>query len=256
MAVGNNALYTQSFSNGGVAWNSDNVALGFEALYSNQPTSTTNGIYNTALGNEALRANTTGHFNTASGYQTLYNNTTASRNVAMGNAALFTQSFSNGNVAWNSSNVAVGFAALYANQPTSNTNGIYNNALGNEALRFNTTGSNNTASGYQALYSNTTGSNNTASGNQALYSNTTASRNVAVGNSALKNQSFSNGGVAWNSDNVAVGFEALYWNQPTADLNGFQNTALGTRAMELQHEGLRERRHWLCQRLVPTRVAV
>ena len=38
------ALSTQSFSNGGIAWDSANVAVGFEALYSNQPTDTVGGI--------------------------------------------------------------------------------------------------------------------------------------------------------------------------------------------------------------------
>jgi len=42
-------MYTQSFSNAGVAWNSDNIGIGYEALYVNQPTTTVNGVQNTAL---------------------------------------------------------------------------------------------------------------------------------------------------------------------------------------------------------------
>jgi hypothetical protein len=69
VGIGYQALYTQSFNNSGIAWNSDNVAVGYQALYSNQPTSTANGIQNTAIGNFALYSNTTGYYNIAIGYQ-------------------------------------------------------------------------------------------------------------------------------------------------------------------------------------------
>ena len=83
-AVGISALQTQSFSNTDTAWNSDNTAVGFHALLSNQPTASTNGIQNTAIGSTALRNNSTGAYNTAGGYSALAGNTTGAFNTAIG----------------------------------------------------------------------------------------------------------------------------------------------------------------------------
>lgn len=66
-AVGAYSLLFQSFSNGGTAWSSRNTAVGLSALTSNQPTSTGNGIQNTAVGARALFNNITGAYNTAVG---------------------------------------------------------------------------------------------------------------------------------------------------------------------------------------------
>ncbi|MGC8958065.1 MAG: tail fiber domain-containing protein, partial [Candidatus Kapaibacteriota bacterium] len=105
VAIGVNALYTQSYNNGGTAWNSDNVAIGYEALYSNQPTSTSNGIQNTAVGTFALRSNTTGYQNTAIGYSAGSNITTGSNNICIGfNAQPSSPTVSNEVTVGNSSN--------------------------------------------------------------------------------------------------------------------------------------------------------
>jgi hypothetical protein len=77
--------------------------------------------------------------------------------------------------------VAVGFEALYSNQPDAIFTGRGNSALGTKALYSNTTGQITTANGYQALYSITTGSFNTGSGYRALYGNTTGNFNTAIG---------------------------------------------------------------------------
>lgn len=208
VAIGNNALFTQSFSNGGVPWNTNNTAVGFEALYSNQPTSTVNGLLNTAMGYQSLRANTTGFNNTASGGSALTANTIGANNTALGSFTLW-----------------------------KNTTASGNTALGAGALQLNTTGDDNTASGISALSSNTIGTSNTASGKSALQNNTTASQNVAIGNLALLLQSYSNGGVAWSSNNTAVGFEALRNNQPTTTSNAVSNTATGFQALRANTTG-------------------
>ena len=83
-AIGYNALYTQSFSNGGAAWNSQNTAIGDSALFYNQPTTTSNGSFNTAVGNQSLRSNTTGYQNTVLGNQAGYGLTAGSNNVFIG----------------------------------------------------------------------------------------------------------------------------------------------------------------------------
>jgi trimeric autotransporter adhesin len=230
-AIGTSSLYTQSFANSGTAWGSYNTAVGFEALYSNQPTSTSNGVYNTAVGSLALRTNTTGNWNTAGGLSALYSNTTASKNTAIGAASLYTQSYSNSGTTYDSHNTAVGFEALFSNQPTNTNNGKRNTSLGSQALRANTTGNNNTAGGAGALYSNTSGIDNVAVGVNALYGNTAATSNTAIGTEALMSQSFANSGSPWATHNTAVGFQALHSNNPSYLSDGFYNTALGSKAL-------------------------
>jgi hypothetical protein len=160
------------------------------------------GFNNTASGNGVLTSNTTGYGNTGAGSFTLPANTSGYWNSAFG-----------------------------ANALSYNTTGNSNTASGQAALLLNSTGSNNTAQGQAALYSNTTGGNNTASGTHALSNNTTASNNLGIGYNALWSQSFDNGGAAWDSFNTAVGSQALYSNQPTANNNGVLNTAVGGNAL-------------------------
>jgi len=233
--------YQSLFSN---LTGSRNNAIGSQALFSN-----TSGNYNNATGYQTLYFNTAGSFNTADGYQALYFNTEGNHNTAVGYRALNfnvtgdynTASGKNSLYSNNSGsyNTAAGFQALY-----SNTTGISNTACGVNGLYANTTGTNNSANGYSALNSNTMGSYNTASGSNALflntsgsfntssgftalYNNTTASQNTSIGCRSLLHQSFSNSGIPWNSDNVAVGYEALYSNEPTSTSSGIRNTAIG-----------------------------
>ncbi len=151
-AIGDNAISAQSFDNGGTGWVSGNTAVGNDALSANEPTSTANGINNTAVGNLALTANTTGYDNTGVGTTALYTNTLGYENTATGRQSLFY-----------------------------NTTGHDNTATGYKALRNTNVGNQNSANGVYALYSNTTGTANTASGASALYSNTTGDNNTALG---------------------------------------------------------------------------
>jgi hypothetical protein len=128
-------------------------------------------------------ANTIGYDNTAQGFGTLSQNTATSKNTAVGTSALYTQSYNPG-YAMMTNNTAIGHSALYSNNPTSNTNGDKNTAVGVDALRTNGTGFNNTAVGYQALYSNSTGVDNTAIGKDALRSST-GDFNTVIGYTAL-----------------------------------------------------------------------
>jgi len=140
-AVGNYALYFQSFNNSNTKWLSNNTAVGFEALRNNQPGATTNGIENTALGSQSLRANTLGKENTASGYMSLNANTIGSYNTASGGWSLVSNTSGD-------SNVAIGDGALAANMTSS-----YNTAVGTGALTASVSGavgSQNTAIGYRA----------------------------------------------------------------------------------------------------------
>lgn len=163
----------------------DTGTLGTDTPTPSPTPSPTEVNHNTAYGDNALSSNTTGNHNTAIGELSLYRNTTANKNTAVGDSALMTQSFDNGGTSWDSHNTAVGFQALYLNQPTRTGDGYQNTAVGSLSLRSNTTGSYNTANGYWALNSNTTGNHNTAVGSGALQYNTTGVDNTAIGGQAL-----------------------------------------------------------------------
>src|SRR6266487_731905 len=94
--------------------------------------------------------------------------------------------------------------------------GVWNTALGAQALHQDTTGNVNTAVGLNALYFNN-GSANVAVGSQTLQTNSTGGNNNAIGNFALFGNSVGN-------DNVAVGHQALLKNTASG------NTAVGFRA--------------------------
>jgi hypothetical protein len=175
-AIGVSALVGQSYSNGGTAWLSGNVAIGYQSLYSNQPTSTVNGIYNTAVGNSALTSNTTGAHNTGIGANALFSTTTGQFNTATGNEAL------KNNTA--SYNTATGSAALY-----STTTGLSNVAIGAGALYLNTSGYYNTAVGTSALTNNIAGYSNIAIGDgSGTHPNTPNVYNtIGIGNDDLLN---------------------------------------------------------------------
>lgn len=234
------------------SWVGNNFANTFWGYQSGNAITT--GTQNTALGLQALYLNATGSFNTAIGVSALQNNTAAGNNIAVGQSALFSQNYNPG-FAWNSENVAVGYEALYSNQPISTATGVYNTAIGNYSLRANTTGASNTANGYRALFNNIDGYSNTAIGvntlqtgtsgywniaigEDALKNNSTASNNVAIGNQALFLQGvYNNAGIAWPSYNVAVGHEALYSNQPTSTTDGISNTAIGNYSLRSNTTG-------------------
>ncbi|OFX33170.1 MAG: hypothetical protein A2X08_14090 [Bacteroidetes bacterium GWA2_32_17] len=83
VAIGHKALFTQS-NNGATPWYTYNVAVGNQALYSNNPTSSTSGISNTAIGHNALYNNTIGDDNTAVGFYAGRATTTGNDNTFLG----------------------------------------------------------------------------------------------------------------------------------------------------------------------------
>ena len=169
IAIGRYALRNQNFLNGGAAFDTNNIAIGIEALNTNNPTTTTNGINNTAVGNYALKANTIGH-----------------KNIAVGNNAL--QANTQG-----VDNVGVGYLSLQ-----NNTDGISNTSIGNYSLEYGNA-SNNTALGYYAL-NRIGGNNNTATGYFSLGAATMGPGNTAHGAYSLLN--------ATGTYNTAIGFRA------------------------------------------------
>ena len=164
------------------------------------------GVWNTAIGANALSSATNAQGNTAAGYNSLTANTIGSGNTAYG---------------------------LYSLDH--NTSGANNTAAGVSALSGNVTGSNNTGTGSGALFQNGSGNLNTADGLNALFSNTTGASSTAVGATALFNsisgQNNTSLGAAsefanlTGSNNTAVGFNALGTNQ-----GGSNNIAIGANA--------------------------
>jgi hypothetical protein len=144
-----------------------NTALGEDALLNNF------GVWNTAIGFEALLSNTGGVINTAVGSNALSSNTTGAGNTAVGVIALDHNTTGDGNT-------AVGSSALYVN-----TTGFGNTAMGGFALYINTVGFLNTATGKDALSNNTTGNNNIALGASAGAALTTGDDNIDIGNAGV-----------------------------------------------------------------------
>lgn len=180
---------------------------------------------NTFIGSGSGNFSLIGVQNTANGYQSLSHLTNGAENTATGYEALMTNDQGN-------FNTADGYNALQANN-----SGVNNTAVGANSLLKNTSGGNNTAAGFAALNQNTTGADNVAVGYDALLGNINAGENVAVGSGALFTQSFNNGGTAWNSQNVAVGYQALNKNQPTGSATGNQNVAVGAFALDSNTSG-------------------
>ncbi len=180
--------------------------------------SNTNGYSNTATGFQSLKSNTFGYYNTAVGTNALSSNSNGTQNTALGTSAM---TANNGDF-----NTAIGAQVMEAN-----SSGINNTSLGQTALQHNTSGNYNSAVGSEALINNVTASNNSALGFRALQGNTYAQQNVAIGTEALSSQSYANSNVPYNSNNVVIGYRALYLNQPGQLASGTNNTAIGFKAL-------------------------
>jgi hypothetical protein len=140
----------------------NNVALGRGTL--NVPTT---GIFNVAIGSDALAFSTASH-NIGIGFESQYVNTVGVSNTSVGSQTLRNNSTGN----WNS---AFGFGAMYTN------NGFYNSAFGYESLRLST-GDQNTAMGWNSLSTLTTGGGNIGIGRNAQVPTITGNNQLSIGN--------------------------------------------------------------------------
>jgi hypothetical protein len=150
----------------------------------------TTGLYNTALGYEALKTATTSDNNVAIGYQALSSVWQRDGGYSQSNTAIGYQALKNSTTGY--LNVAVGYLA-----GTAMTTGQQNVAIGAQALQANQSGSNNMALGYLAMSSIVGGNNNSAVGRSALSSNVSGSDNMAEGPYALF--------YSTNSGNLGIG---------------------------------------------------
>lgn len=191
VAIGTNALKN---TNSAI----ETVAIGYNALSLNDNSGGGDeGLYNTAVGANALKNNTSGHHNTALGWQALKANTIGIGNTGFGEDALFSNTIG-------TNNCAIGtHSGLYMTQ------GHYNTTIGSNSLSSQTIADGNTCMGYSALKDLTTGSNNVAIGRQAggmtPWSNnpTTDSLCVMIGyqNTTYSGGPFTNG--------IGIGYQAF-----------------------------------------------
>ncbi len=128
------------------------------------------GVWNTALGADALGSTTTGTGNTAIGDSALASNVIHSGNVAIGG-------YANGRNA-NSDNTIVGFVAF---RKATSSGG--NTVMGKEAMYEHLTGNYNVAVGTFAKTKSLYGAYNIAMGRNAQYWDTIGNYNVMIGTS-------------------------------------------------------------------------
>ncbi|MBN2542564.1 hypothetical protein JXI42_06825 [bacterium] len=221
IAIGPKSLFSQSYSNGGAKWNSDNIAIGYYAMYKNISTSTSLGIQNTAIGNFALYENLRGTSNTAVGFKALYSDSLGSSNTAVGKEAL------------RDNTIAFGNTAVGSNALITNTIGTENTAVGRSALPNNRTGDCNTGVGANTLQSNQYGYYNTAIGYKALQqvcgSGGEGSRNTAVGY-------YAGGNISIGRNNIMIGFEATAPDATGDNQLNIGNTIYGD--LDAKHIGI------------------
>jgi hypothetical protein len=153
VGIGSQSLYNLSTGN-------DNVALGYQAARGVAGSSVSNNI---AIGYQALYSTTSSN-NVGIGYQALYNNTSGVQNTAIGYQSLDTSSTT-------SNNTALGYNTLAA------TTGGENTAIGTNAGSNLTTGSNNITIGSNAQLASNTTSNQLNIGNW-IYGN---GGNIGIG---------------------------------------------------------------------------
>ena len=208
-------------------------AENFFAGYDAGKKTTSDGIDNTFVGNNAGIANTSGACNVFMGKDAGYTNTTSKNNVFIGNMAGYktdggTQTFMPYNpiignyesTPEGSDNVFLGHYSGY-----SNTIGNMNVFIGTYAGIKNTKGKSNVFIGQLAGQENTIGQYNVAVGSSAGKNNTVSSNNVFLGvaagchtnGTALMNYFDPVYGRTWTaydgSNNVFIGNGSGYWNK-------------------------------------------
>jgi len=141
VAIGAQALYSNQGNN--------NTAVGYQALLNNIDASSCN-----AFGSNALHNNTTGVKNVAIGYNSLYSNTIGTNNIAIGDGSL---KYNENSASYN---ISIGDASMFGN-----LDGSYNTAIGDRALFTSIVGYSNIALGYRSLY-NSKGNSNTGIGTE------------------------------------------------------------------------------------------
>ncbi len=122
VAIGAEALTAHFFNNSFTVYNGENVAVGYRSLFSNNPTTSTNGVQNTALGALSGSMNVVGNQNTFIGYNAdavasnLVNATAIGANALVGT--------SNSVILGNNANVGVGTSTPSAKMEIQQNSGV------------------------------------------------------------------------------------------------------------------------------------
>jgi hypothetical protein len=245
VAIGSNALKGET----GGANNSDNVGVGYNCLEELD-----GGDYNVAIGSEAGNGITTGSNNIAIGYKALYVSGADSHNIAIGYESLTlakTDDDANGyNLAIGNTsgkyleegeyNTFIGHNAGAGSDGFGGANrldGDKNTAIGyNAGAAMTTTAQLNTFVGHDAAANNTTGYGNTVLGQAAGHTNLASPNNVYIGYQAAAK---TRGSVGLNT---VIGYKAMYNGGATHDNNvANNNVVIGANAMSSEAQDLTAR---------------
>lgn len=183
-----------------------NTFLGYRAGLTNL-----GGSENVFIGHESGAANLVGDDNVFLGYQA-GNANIGSFNVFLGSRAGYENTSGDDNT----------FLGYHAGD--NNATGNSGTFVGHNAGGANTTGSDNTFIGQGAAFYNSTGEDNTFVGADAGRRNRSGNRNTALGKEAMgPNLTSGNHG----DDNLALGFQAGFYLNETADRNILLGTQTG-----------------------------
>ena len=176
--VAEGTAYSENKENttfGKILVNGNVVAILGQSLYlgKHAGNDSTRAFYNVGIGQQALGLNTLGYSNTAVGHWSLGNNLSGYMNTAVGDRSL------TGSSHIGMYNVAMGYEALYVNK-----SGNMNISVGRGSLKANITGDCNTAVGDNAMKCNIIGEGNIAIGSSSLYFCEAGNSNVAIGGGA------------------------------------------------------------------------
>jgi hypothetical protein len=244
IAIGANAMYNSC------AQTTDNVAIGYGALYSTGTSQACNN--NIAIGTQSLCSIRCGRNNIALGYRSQASNSSGCNNISFGCNSSCGVVSGNNNIQFNNgfistagnNNILLNSGISSYGDTASNNIGIgtcysigcgtHNIVVGPNAMTCNVTGYGNIAFGQTSLQCNTTGNNNIAMSYGSLKFNLSGCDNIALGYTAGRCNNASNNvilgacaflGNLTGANNVAIG-----WAAGCNTTYGFNNVLIGCNA--------------------------
>ena len=191
-AIGYQALYTQNYDGNG-----HNIAIGYQAMYTND-----DGVQNVAIGTSALYTANSDNSNVAIGYEAGYY-CSNERNTFVGYRA-------GKNSTSGLSNVAIGAYSWHNPGITGDSNGNYNNLIGDYTCNsMNSSANGNNIMGYQGGGNLSTGDYNTILGHINEPPSSSAVYSTGVGAYVKPNNDYDirlgmNGGVSYISRRLTL----------------------------------------------------
>lgn len=199
----------------GKASNGSNMGIGYGALGNVTPGSPAahNGIYNTAIGYNALATNQSGYYNTAIGHSALYNTDVNFSNVAIGSNAGYSNTIGVENIFIGHTagqNAVSSYNTLIGTRAGRNLLSSNNVAIGSYALESHKGAvGGNFALGLYAIQNMISGSNNYGIGNNSLYNVVNGDYNMVIGTNGLSSFAGARGVDVTASNNTVIGYAGL-----------------------------------------------